>query len=258
MASNAELSVFIGFDKREPEAYDVTAFSLRRHASRAVDIFPLKIDELRAQGLYTRPTSTRDGRMWDDVSGAPMSTEFAITRFFMAQLARTPWALFCDCDFLWRGDVFELLDSLSPTKALYCVQHDHRPPEQIKMDNQLQLQYARKNWSSMMVWNLKHPAHARLTLDKLNTLPGRDLHRFCWLQDDEIGGVSPTWNWLEGHSDPAIDPKVIHYTRGGPWFDNWQHVAFAQDWLDERDLMEKKHSDGQANHFQNKLASFLH
>ncbi|NBX74745.1 MAG: hypothetical protein EBZ69_06840 [Alphaproteobacteria bacterium] len=234
------LSVYIGFDKREPEAYDVTAFSIQRHASAPVDIFPLKIDRLRAQGLYTRPTSTRDGRLWDDFSDAPMSTEFAITRFLVPHLATTPWAVFCDCDFLWRHDIFKLINDVDDSKALWCVQHDYRPAEATKMDNQAQTQYSRKNWSSMMVWNVPHPANKKLTLEMVNTLPGRDLHRFCWLADGDIGNVSPTWNWLEGHSDPAINPNVIHYTRGGPWFDNWQHVAFAQEWLDERAMMKKQ------------------
>jgi hypothetical protein len=32
-----------------------------------------------------------------------------------------------------------------------------------------------------MVFNCDHPANRALTLDLINTVPGRDLHRFCWL-----------------------------------------------------------------------------
>jgi len=33
----------------------------------------------------------------------------------------------------------------------------------------------------------------------------------------------------------------VHFTRGGPWFEEWQDVEFAKEWLNERDLyLEKK------------------
>ena len=50
----------------------------------------------------------------------------------------------------------------------------------------------------------------------VNTLPGRDLHRFCWLEDDEIGELPPEWNHLVG-IDPdtkAARPALLHYTLG--------------------------------------------
>ena len=34
---------------------------------------------------------------------------------------------------------------------------------------------ARKNWSSLVLWNMDHPGTKRLTLDMVNELPGRDL-----------------------------------------------------------------------------------
>jgi hypothetical protein len=34
-------------------------------------------------------------------------------------------------------------------------------------------------------------------------------------------------------------PFAIHYTRGGPWFEEWQHVEFAKEWINERDLYIK-------------------
>ena len=105
------------------------------------------------------------------------------------------------------------------------------------MDQQIQLRYRRKNWSSMMLWNCHHPANKELTLELINSVPGRDLHGFCWLEDHQIGAVPATWNWLEGSSDPAMDPNVVHYTRGGPWFEDWQNVAYADLWRAERDAM---------------------
>ncbi len=52
-----------------------------------------------------------------------------------------------------------------------------------------------------------------------------------WAKDEEIGEVDVTWNWLEG-SSPVREtpPNVVHYTRGGPWFENWKHVQYADLW----------------------------
>jgi hypothetical protein len=27
-------------------------------------------------------------------------------------------------------------------------------------------------------------------------------------------------------------PKLIHYTEGGPWFENYRNCEFAQEWKD--------------------------
>lgn len=232
------LDVFIGWDPREAEVADVARYSIERHApAGSVAVNYLQLSDLRAQGLYHRPTERRDGTLWDAISEAPMSTEFAISRFLTPILSDKDWAIFCDCDFLWRTDVNELLELADPKYAVMCVHHNHVPSESMKMDSQAQLRYHRKNWSSMMLWNCRHPSNEALTVDLVNSIPGRDLHRFCWLQDDEIGEVPASWNWLEGTSDPAIDPKVVHYTRGGPWFEEWQGVAYADLWLAEREAM---------------------
>ncbi|NMM45571.1 hypothetical protein HH303_13835 [Rhodospirillaceae bacterium KN72] len=240
------LDVFIGWDPREADVADIAKFSIERHAPvGSVNVRYLKLEDLRADGLYTRQTERRNGQLWDTISEAPMSTEFAISRFLTPHLAETDWAVFCDCDFLWRVDINDLLKLADPKYAVMCVHHVHNPVETVKMDNQAQLRYQRKNWSSMILWNCRHPSNAKLSVEMVNSLPGRDLHRFCWLEDHEIGEVPPTWNWLEGTSDPAIDPNVVHYTRGGPWFDEWQDVAHADLWLQERDLWQASLKTGQ-------------
>jgi len=232
------VEVFIGWDPREAEVADVCRHSILTRTSRQdVHVRDLKLSDLRTKGLYTRAVKTRDGRMWDPISEAPMSTEFAISRFLIPHVAEGQWAIFCDCDFLWRCDIDEVFRLADPKYAVQCVQHHHVPKNETKMDGQLQLLYARKNWSSMMLWNCSHPAHAKLTSEVINSVPGRDLHRFFWLEDDEIGALPATYNWLEGSSDPSIDPKVIHYTRGGPWFADWQNVDYADEWLAEREAL---------------------
>lgn len=237
------LRVFIGWDAREAIAYEVARFSIVRRTSVPVEIQPIVLPEVQRMGLYTRPMEWRDGRRWCPISEAAMATDFAITRFLLPWLAADRrdgslgWGLFIDADMLVRVDLALMMEHADPRCAVMCVKHDHRPREAFKMDAQIQAPYARKNWSSVMLWNLDHPAHARLTLKMVNTLPGRDLHRFCWLEDAEIGGLPEAWNWLEGHSPVSIDPAIVHMTRGGPWMPEWQNVAYADAWRRERDIM---------------------
>lgn len=232
--------IYIGFDKRQPEAYAVCKHSLDMQLRKAGNVGfldirtqPLVLDDLRDYGLYWRPT-TEDavtGNLWDDISDAPMATGFAISRFLVPHLAkREGWALFHDCDMLWRGNPRELFKLADPRYAVMCVQHQYAPPVGVKMDGQQQTQYARKNWSSFMLFNCAHPANARLDVDLVNALPGRDLHRFCWLRDDEIGALPLTYNWLPGHSPADIDPQVVHFTEGGPWLRDYQDVPYADEW----------------------------
>ena len=216
--------IFVGWDSREDIAYRVCRHSIEARASVPVEVIPIKQEVLRGRGLYTR---TRD----------PLAaTEFTYTRFFVPHLTGyRGWALFCDCDFLFLADIKRLIDLIDDRYAVMCVQHDHRPPESWKMDGRQQTLYPRKNWSSMVLYNCGHPDNAVLTPDQINRQTGAFLHRFQWLDDAVIGAVPETWNWLEGWCRRPDDghPDVVHFTRGGPWFDDWKDVEFAELWLAE-------------------------
>jgi hypothetical protein len=223
--------IFIGWDRREPIAYDVAKFSLERRASVPVGVTPIKLDELRARGLYSRDE--------DPLA----STEFTYSRFLTPVLAGYEgWALFCDCDFLWLGDVAGLLEYTKARKALYCVQHDYRPKETIKMDGAIQTVYPRKNWSSLMLFNCAHPAVRKLTPALVNRESGAYLHRMQWVADEDIGALPVEWNWLEGWNEKPAQgtPKAVHFTRGGPWFENWKHVDYGELWLAEQAAMSRQ------------------
>jgi lipopolysaccharide biosynthesis glycosyltransferase len=219
--------VFVGYDSREDIAWQVCRHSILRHAREAVDVIPLRQDVLRELGLYTRP---------QDIGA---STEFSLTRFLTPYLAAdSGWAMFCDCDFLFTTDVSSVLEGLDRTKAVYCVQHDYTPTYRVKMDGKVQVNYPRKNWSSFMIFNCEHPDVKALTPAVVNTAAPAYLHRFQWIKEDSsIGALDIDWNFLEGDY-PKTDsvPRVIHYTNGGPWFDEWQNCDFADLWLRERDL----------------------
>lgn len=226
------LRIFIGFEPREQDAYLVAAHSLRKHASRPLAIEPLVLEHLRWKRLYLRTHEIRDGRLWDVISGAPMATEFALTRFLVPHLAVYDGpALFIDCDFLFRRDVAELFEAFDPRFAVQVVKHDQRPTEELKMDGQIQTAYARKNWSSCVLWNCGHEAHAGQNA-RVNRWRGLRLHQFRWIPDDEIGELWGGWNWLEDGSRPpaCFNPGAVHFTRGIPSMPGYENVAFADEW----------------------------
>lgn len=231
-------SIWIGFDPREAAAFAVARSSIARRLTQQLRINGLVLEDLRDRGLYRRAVETRvvGGRriMWDPISDAPMATEHAIARFLVPALAGTGWALFLDGDVLARDNLVRLFEQLDPRKAVCCVQHEHRAAVGIKMDGQLQTAYPRKNWSSVMAFNCDHPANRALTLDLVNSAPGRDLHRFCWLQDDDIGALEPGWNWLVGHADWRIEPKIAHFTDGVPDMPGYEDQPYADEWRAER------------------------
>ncbi len=228
-------SIWIGFDARETAAYTVCKSTIKFGLTQQIPIRPIILDEMRDRGLYWRKTSRKDGRLWDEISGAPMSTEFAISRFLTPHLASSGWALFQDCDMMARANYARLFDNLGPYSpyAVMCVKHQYEPKTGPKMDGQLQTLYQRKNWSSFMLFNCDHPSNKKLTVDMVNTLPGRDLHRFCWLEDDEIGAIDPGWNWLVGEQPEPFPLFNIHYTQGGPWFQEYEDVPYGECWRRE-------------------------
>lgn len=239
---NRKASIFIGFDPREADAFAVACASVRAKLTRQIPLYGLVLNNLQERGLYTRPTESKvngDGRRKlvdvlskrDDYDGA-MSTEFAISRFLVPHLAHDGLAMFMDADMLVRGNIVRLFEQVERDagKAIYCVKHDHRPTETTKMDGQKQSQYSRKNWSSMFIIDVDHPANKALTVEAINTLPGRDLHRFCWLDDEEIGELGAEWNWLVGYSPAVVSPQIVHFTEGTPSMDGHESDEYADEW----------------------------
>ena len=217
------MKVFVGYDTREDIAYQVCKHSIVSKQPQA-EVHPLKQNELREAGWYTRPI---------DKLG---STEFTFTRFLIPELTNfNGWALFMDCDMILTTDIKELFDQADDRYAVMCVQHDYKVQEGFKMDGQKQTVYPRKNWSSVVLWNCGHPSNKVLTTDLVNdeTTTGKYLHRFAWLDDSEIGELDHTWNYLVGVYNDYEKPNLIHYTEGGPWFENYRNGEFSRLWKDE-------------------------
>jgi hypothetical protein len=90
-----------------------------------------------------------------------------------------------------------------------------------------------------MLFNCGHPSNTVLNMDLVNEpeINGAYLHRFSWLKDEEIGELSHEWNYLVGHYTDG-NPKALHYTEGGPWFENYRNCEFHEEWKQElQDMM---------------------
>ena len=220
-----QLKVYVGWDSREDIAFQVCKQSILDHTFSEVDIIPVKQKRLRKEELYWRD---------EDQLG---STEFTFTRFLVPYLNDyNGWALFIDCDFVFLDDVQKLFDQADDRYAIMCAQHDYTPKPGFKMDGKEQFIYPRKNWSSMMLINCGHPDNRKLSLELINDAKttGAYLHRFSWLKDSQIGKLSHEWNWLVGWYKEPDDgnPKALHYTEGGPWFNNYRNCEYNYEWYE--------------------------
>lgn len=217
------LRIFIGYDPREAVAYHVLAHSILQRASRPVSITPLARKHLAS--VHSRPKAANE------------STDFSLTRFLVPYLCDYGgWALFMDCDMLCLTDIYDVMlyPMAEPGKAVYVCQHDYVPKATSKFLGAPQAAYPKKNWSSFMLFDCAQCE--ALTPAYVNTASGAELQRFEWLKG-EMGSLPLEWNWLVGEYPLNPTAKVLHYTLGGPWFEDYAGCDHAIDWLVEADAM---------------------
>lgn len=218
--NNEVIRVFVGYDPVESVAWHTMVASIYSKSSRPIAIIPVNLKNLSK--IYCRE---RDPKQ---------SNEFSFSRFLVPYLSGYQGlSIFFDCDMMLRCDVADILSVIDaqPNKAVYVVQHTYEPRDDIKYLNTLQYKYPRKNWSSVVVWNCAHKKNKIITPDYVNTANALDLHRFTWLNDDEIGCLDIRWNWLVGeYDDPPNDVKNVHWTNGGPYFNEYKNVDFSDEW----------------------------
>jgi hypothetical protein len=219
-------SIFVGYDSREVVAFYTLAHSIVRRSSIPVTIVPLKLEQLRGSGLYTRER------------GPTESTEFSLTRFLVPALSQyRGWSMFIDCDMLCRTDIAALAAETErqADKTVLVCKHDYTPSPERKFLNQVQTIYPRKNWSSVMLMN--NERCRTLSPDYVNRASGLELHRFNWVPDQAIGELHLEWNWLVGEYKHNPAARIVHFTRGGPYFGEYTNCDYADEWRAERKLL---------------------
>ncbi len=229
---NEPLTVYVGYDAREEDAYEVCRASLLRHASAPLHIVKLDQASLRRAGWYRRQWHQEGQNRVDLNDLKPFSTDFSFTRFMVPALSLYQgWALYCDCDFLFTADIAALFALADPQYSVMCVKHEHDPVEATKMGGLVQSRYRRKNWSSLMLFNCEHESNSVLSGYVVNEWPGSFLHGFGWLKDEEIGELPHRWNWLAGVDAPLKEtPAGIHFTLGIPPTQGCENAPYAGLW----------------------------
>ena len=140
------------------------------------------------------------------------------------------WALFMDCDMLMFEDIGELWRLRDDRYAVQVCKHDYTPKHTTKFLGQQQTVYPKKNWSSFMLMNCKKCT--TLTPDYVNSASGLELHQYKWLESEELIGDLPLeWNWLAGEYEYKDDVKNIHFTEGGPWFQEYKDGDYSTNWF---------------------------
>jgi hypothetical protein len=217
------IRVFIGYDSVEAVAFSVLSHSIHARASQPVSITPVKLEELR--GIYQRERNPLQ------------STEFSFSRFLTPYLCGYEgWAIFMDCDMLAREDIAQLWKLRDERYAVQVVKHMHVPKEDTKFLGAVQTRYEKKNWSSVMLMNCARCT--ALTPHFVSGASGLELHQFKWLEGDHLIGELPSrWNHLAGYDPPRPDASLVHFTIGGPYFEEYKDCEYAGEWRAACDAM---------------------
>lgn len=189
------LRVYVGFDPRQPIAYNVLQSSIQRHTKQQVAVLPLKLDDLpiKRRGL----------------------TDFTYSRFLVPYLSGFTYeSVFMDADIVVRGDIAELFQCFDRTCCVQVMQEQ-----------------ARFEWASVMLFNnykcrvltpeyVDDPKHGLLDLawaEKVGTLPAE------WNQC--VGYTEPRDDAKLYHYTQGV--PVWYETQGNPEDIFW-HEEFAE------------------------------
>ena len=218
------INLYVGYDEREAIAYHVFCHSVIKNTSIPVKITPLVLSQLKEFN------ETHQDR----------SNDFVYSRFLTPYLNKfNGWAIFADGDMICQADLKELIGMADPNKALMVVKHDYQTKASIKYLGNINENYPRKNWSSVILWNCSHPKHKILTPEFVSNQTGKFLHRFSWLDDNDIGELPVEWNWLACEYEKNADAKLIHYTLGTPCFKDFRDTDMAEIWYDYYESAKK-------------------
>lgn len=208
------IRLFCGYDEREAFGYHVFCSSVIRNCSSPVAISPVT-DE---QG---------DG-----------SNAFVYARFLVPALCDfAGWAIFADaCDMLCVADLSALWELRDPAYAVQVVKHSYKTRNPIKyIGTTMQcpnMDYPRKNWSSLMLINCAAPEWQQIA-------QGKKGQQFAGFADGRIGALPAEWNTLVDENGVAAGAKIMHWTAGVPGLWHYREANMAEAWHAEHDFMRQ-------------------
>lgn len=211
------IKVFIGYDSKEKAAFSALSYSIIKNSTKPIAITPIYLLNIKDHFFRERNSLS--------------STEFSFSRFIIPHLMNYKgWAIFMDCDMLMLADINELWELRNNDYAVQVCKHNYTPDCDVKFLGQIQTVYPKKNWSSLMLINCTKCV--ALTPEYVNNATGLELHQFKWLEDESlIGNLPLEWNWLAGEYPYKQNVKNIHYTKGGPWFEDYKDTDYADEWF---------------------------
>jgi hypothetical protein len=211
------IPLFCGYDEREAVGYHVFCESVIQYASVPVSFAPI------------RDKDAGDG-----------SNSFTYARFRVPQLCEyRGWAIFADaCDMLMLGDVAELWALRDERCAVQVVTHDYKTRHRLKyLGTEMQcpnIDYPRKNWSSLMLINCEAPEWA-------SPAEGKEAHQFKGFASDRIGALPAKWNCLVDEGQNPEGALLLHWTAGIPAFHNYTDAPQADKWHAMHRQMREAH-----------------
>ncbi len=208
------LHLFCGYDAREAIGFHVFVASVIQRAS-----VPVAVHAVGSRG-------------------GPVGTNaFTYSRFEVPKLmGYQGHAIFADAsDMLMLADIAELAALADDRCAVQLVQ---RPDYQTRHPRKYvgtgmeceNLDYARKNWASLCIFNCAAPYWR-------NPRSGLDQLQFADLPNEQIGALPERWNRLVDEGDAVEGAAVLHWTAGAPFFPHYANAPGAGLWFAQRDNM---------------------
>lgn len=94
------------------------------------------------------------------------------------------------------------------------------------------MNYPRKNWVSVAIFNCEHPAWQSVEAT------GFSLLELKFLPDELIGELPDEWNRLVDENQSVDGAKMMHWTAGVPAIDHYRDAPGAGSWHVARRQME--------------------
>jgi lipopolysaccharide biosynthesis glycosyltransferase len=209
------IRLVVGFDQREAIAYHVFVQSVIQKSSSPISFYPLSKNAL---SFYNEIHTDR-------------SNAFTYSRFLTPYLMNFEgWAIYLDGDMVCQEDISLLWKMKDSSKAVQVIKHEYKTKANKKYLNNINIDYPKKNWSSVIIWNCAHPKNKVLNPEFISCSDGKFLHRFMWLDDEDIGELTLEWNWLAIEYPPNPNAKLIHFTLGTPCFSDYSQSEMSDEW----------------------------